>query len=83
MKEAIKIMYSIVCNWRIDVLTLSYALVLALAIFDSDDIIMFIITKIGAVILGYLVSKLTKVWDKAGYLKELEVFSIDEENDEA
>lgn len=81
MKEAIKIIYSIVCNWRIDVLTLSYALVLALAIFDSDNIIMFIITKIGAVVIGYLVSKLTKVWDKAGYLKELEVFNIDEEEE--
>lgn len=83
MKAAIQIIISIVSNWRIDVLTLSYALVLALAITDSDDIMMFVVSKISAVIVGYLTLKLTIVWDKNGYLKELEIFNIDEENDEA
>ena len=81
MKETIQTIISIVSNWRIDILTLSYALVLALAIADSDNISMFVITKIFAVIIGYLVYKLTSKWDKQGYLKELEVFTIDEDKE--
>lgn len=77
----IKTIISIVSNWRIDVLTLMFALTLLLAMADCENFLMLVITKIMAVILGYLTNKLSKSWDKEGYLKELEVFNIDEDEE--
>lgn len=77
----IKLMIRIACNWRIDALTLMYALTLLLAVADVDNFALLVSTKITAVILGYLTIKLSKSWDKEGYLKELEVFNDNEEED--
>lgn len=78
-KEAIKILVGIVSNWRIDALTLLFALTLLLAMDDTDDIAMLVTTKIAAVVIGYLTAKLSKSWEKRGYLKELEIFNDDDE----
>lgn len=78
-KEAIKILVGIVSNWRIDALTLLFALTLLLAMDDTDDIPMLVTTKIAAVVIGYLTAKLSKSWEKRGYLKELEIFNDDDE----
>lgn len=78
-KEAIKILVGIVSNWRIDALTLLFALTLLLAMDDTDDIPMLVTTKIAAVVIGYLTAKLSKFWEKRGYLKELEIFNDDDE----
>jgi hypothetical protein len=77
----IKLIISIASNWRIDALTLMYALTLLLAVADVDNFALLVSTKITAVILGYLTIKLSKSWDKEGYLKELEVFNDNEEED--
>lgn len=52
-----------------------------LAMMDSCNILFLVFTKIMAVILGYVTNKLSKSWDKEGYLKELEVFNDNEEED--
>lgn len=77
----IKLIISIASNWRIDALTLMYAWTLLLAMADCENFLLLVITKITAVILGYLTHKLSKSWDKEGYLKELEVFNDNEEED--
>ena len=77
----IKTIISIVSNWRIVVLTLMFALTLLLAMADVDNFLLLCVTKIMAVILGYVTNKLSKSWDKEGYLKELEVFNDNEEED--
>lgn len=77
----IKTIISIVGNWRIDALTLMFAWTLLLAMFDSDNFLLLVIMKILAVVLGYVTTKLSKSWDKDGYLKELEVFNDNEEED--
>lgn len=77
----IKLIISIVGNWRIDALTLMFAWTLLLAMFDSDNFLLLVIMKILAVVLGYVTIKLSKSWDKDGYLKELEVFNDNEEED--
>lgn len=75
----IKTIISIVSNWRIDALTLMFALTLLLAMADVDSFLLLVITKIMAVILGYITNKLSKSWDKKGYLKELEVLNDNNE----
>jgi hypothetical protein len=77
--ETIKAIINIASNWRIDALTLMFALTLLLAMADTDNFLLLVATKILAVILGYLTNKLSKSWDKEGYLKELELFNDDEE----
>lgn len=79
--ETIKTIISIASNWRIDVLTLMFALTLLLAMADVDNFPLLCVTKIVAVILGYVTNKLSKSWDKEGYLKELEVFNDNEEEE--
>lgn len=78
----IKTIISIVSNWRIDALTLMFALTLLLAMADVDNFLLLCATKIAAVILGYLTSNLSKSWDKEGYLKELEVFNDNNQEEE-
>ena len=78
----IKTIISIVSNWRIDALTLMFALTLLLAMADVDNFLLLCATKIVAVILGYLTSNLSKSWDKEGYLKELEVFNDNNQEEE-
>ena len=77
----IKTIISIVGNWRIDALTLMYAWALLMAMAESDSVLLLIFNKIMAVILGYLATKLSRSWDKRGYLKELEVFNDNEEEE--
>lgn len=77
--ETIKAIINIASNWRIDALTLMFALTLLLAMADVDNFLLLCVTKIVAVILGYCTSKLAKSWDKEGRLKELELFNDDEE----
>lgn len=72
----------IASNWRIDVLTLMFALTLLLAMADVDNFLLLCATKIMAVILGYLSHKLAKSWEKEGHLKELEMFNDDETDDD-
>lgn len=79
--ETIKTIISIASNWRIDVLTLMFALTLLLAMADVDNFPLLCVTKIVAVTLGYVTNKLSKSWDKEGYLKELEVFNDNEEEE--
>lgn len=81
MKGTIKLIIKIASNWRIDALTFMYAWTLLLAMMDSCNFMLLVITKILAVILGYITHKLSKLWDKEGYLKELEVFNDNEEED--
>ncbi len=69
---------SILLNWRIDVITILAALTLAFAVSDSDDIVLFFLSKVIAVVLGYYTHTLAKRWD--GNMPELKVFSIDEED---
>lgn len=78
----IKTIISIVSNWRIDVLTLMFALTLLLAMADVDNFLLLCVSKIVAVILGYVTNKLANTWDKEGYLKELEVFNDNEEEED-
>ena len=78
----IRTIISIVSNWRIDALTLMFALTLLLAMADVDNFLLLCATKITAVILGYLTSNLSKSWDKEGYLKELEVFNDNNQEEE-
>lgn len=78
----IKTIISIVSNWRIDALTLMFALTLLLAMADVDNFLLLCATKIVAVILGYLTINLSKSWDNEGYLKELEVFNDNNQEEE-
>lgn len=68
---------SILLNWRIDVITVIAALTLALAVSDSDDLVLFLFSKVLAVIFGYLTHKLAKRWE--GKMPELKVFNDDED----
>ena len=81
MKSTIKLILKIASNWRIDALTFLYAWTLLLAMMDSCNVLLLVISKIVAVTLGYLTYKLSKSWDKEGYLKELEVFNDNEEEE--
>lgn len=67
-------------NWRIVVLTILAAITLAFAVGECDDLVLFLITKIIAVILGYGTHVLGRRWD--GKMPELEVFNIDEETED-
>lgn len=80
-KPTFRSIISIASNWRIDALTLMFALTLLLAMADVDNFLLLCVTKIVAVILGYVTNKLSKSWDKEGYLKELEVFNDNEEEE--
>lgn len=76
----IKTIIRIASNWRIDVLTLMFALTLLLAMADVDNFLLLCATKIMAVILGYLSHKLAKSWDKEGHLKGLELFNDNDDD---
>ena len=78
----IKLILKIASNWRIDVLTLLFAWTLLLATADYENFLLLIIGKIIAVVLGYQSHKLAKYWEKKGYLKELELFNDNEEEEE-
>lgn len=66
-------------NWRIVVLTILAALALAFAAGDCDNLALFFVTKVIAVILGFATHKLSKRWD--GKMPELEVFNDNAEED--
>lgn len=66
-------------NWRIVLLTILAALALAFAAGDCDNLVLFFVTKVIAVILGFATHKLSKRWD--GKMPELEVFNIDEDKE--
>ena len=66
-------------NWRIVVLTILAALALAFAAGDCDNLVLFFVTKVIAVILGFATHKLSKRWD--GKMPELEVFNDNEEEE--
>ena len=67
-------------NWRIVALTILAAATLAFAAGDCDNLVLFFVTKVIAVILGFATHKLSKRWD--GKMPELEVFSIDEDKED-
>lgn len=67
-------------NWRIVLLTILAALALAFAAGDCDNLVLFFVTKVIAVILGFATHKLSKRWD--GKMPELEVFSINEDKED-
>lgn len=81
MKSTIQTIIAIAGNWRIDALTLMFALTLLLAMADVDNFLLLCVTKITAVILGYVTNKLANTWDRKGKLKELEAFNDNEEED--
>lgn len=67
-------------NWRIVTLTILAALTLAFAAGDCDSLVLFLATKVIAVILGYTTHVLARRWD--GKMPELEVFNIDEDTED-
>lgn len=67
-------------NWRIVALTILAAMALAFAAGDCDNLVLFFVTKVIAVILGFATHKLSKRWD--GRMPELEVFNIDEDKED-
>jgi ABC-type uncharacterized transport system permease subunit len=69
---------SILLNWRIVAITLLAALALLLAMADSDDFLLLLLTKVAAVIIGYAVYRLAKRWERR--MPELKVFNDDEED---
>ena len=69
---------SILLNWRIDVITILAALTLMLAMCDGENILVVFITKVLAVILGYVTLKLAKRWEDK--MPELKVFNDDDED---
>lgn len=66
-------------NWRIVLLTILAAATLAFAAGDCDNLVLFFVTKVIAVILGFATHKLSKRWE--GRMPELEVFNIDEDKE--
>lgn len=68
---------SIILNWRIDVITILAALALLLAMAESDDFLLLLLTKVAAVIIGYAVYRLAKRWEHR--MPELKVFNDDED----
>lgn len=75
--ECLKTLTGILKNWRIDVVTLLAAFTLMLAMCDSDNVLLLFLTKVAAVILGYLTHKLAKTWENK--MPELDVFNYTEE----
>ena len=75
-------MLAIILNWRIDLLTLAYASALMSAMADCSNFILLFISKVVAVCLAYMANKLARIWEKEGYLKDLEVFTIDEDKED-
>lgn len=68
---------SILLNWRIVAITLLAALALLLAMCDSDDVQVLLLTKAAAFILGYAVYRLGVRWN--GRMPELGAFNDDHE----
>jgi hypothetical protein len=79
-KPTFRSIIAIAGNWRIIVLTILAAATLAFAAGDCDNLVLFFVTKVIAVILGFATHKLSKRWD--GKMPELEVFSIDEDKED-
>ena len=69
-------------NWRIVSLTILAALALAFAAGDCDNLGAFLVSKVAAVILGYITHALWNRWDNLGLITELEVFNIDEDKED-
>ena len=78
-KPTFRSIIAIAGNWRIIVLTILAAATLAFAAGDCDNLVLFFVTKVIAVILGFATHKLSKRWD--GKMPELEVFNDNEEED--
>lgn len=78
-KPTFRSIIAIAGNWRIIVLTILAAATIAFAAGDCDNLVLFFITKVIAVILGFATHKLSKRWD--GKMPELEVFNDNEEED--
>lgn len=68
-------------NWRIVLLTILAALALAFAAGDSDNLGAFLISKIAAVILGYITYALWNRWDNLALITELEVWNDNDMED--
>lgn len=66
-------------NWRIVLLTILAALTLAFAAGDCDNLVLFFVTKVIAVILGFATHMLSKRWD--GKMPELEVWNDNDMED--
>lgn len=58
-------------NWRINVLSILSIIVMIFIISDSENVLVFALTKISGFILGYLTFILGKYWDSKGKINEL------------
>lgn len=65
-------------NWRINVLSILSIIVMILIISDSENVLVFALTKISGFILGYLTFILGKYWDSKGKINELTEIAKDE-----
>lgn len=68
-------------NWRIVVLTILAAATLAFAAGDCDNLGAFLISKVAAVILGFITHSLWNRWDNLGLITELEVWNDNDMED--
>lgn len=68
-------------NWRIVLLTILAALTLAFAAGDCDNLGAFLISKVAAVILGYITHALWTRWDNLALITELEVWNDNDMED--
>lgn len=68
-------------NWRIVLLTILAALTIAFAAGDCDNLVLFFVTKVIAVILGYITYALWNRWDNLGLITELEVWNDNDMED--
>lgn len=65
-------------NWRINVLSILSIIVMIFIISDSENVLVFALTKISGFILGYLTFILGKYWDSKGKINELTEIAKDE-----
>jgi len=72
--------FDIFKNWRIDVLTLMFSAGIALLVCDGDNITVLIAAKAAGLALIYLCGIFVHIWN--GKMKELDVFNIEEDDDE-
>ena len=68
-------------NWRIVLLTILAALTLAFAAGDCDNMGAFLISKVAAVILGFITHSLWNRWDNLALITELEVWNDNDMED--
>lgn len=65
-------------NWRINVLSILSIIVMIFIISDSENVLVFALTKISGFVLGYLTFILGKYWDSKGKINELTEIAKDE-----